>query len=313
MRDPEPPRASRGSAASKPSGALREPGEADGLPDARARLLLQLEPERRARAGRAACTSRRRRGRSAAGACRRPRPSGRCRARTARRASRPSRAARARARSTRRRRPRRRRRRVAHVRRRDGEREDVGPVVVARRVEALPLRLEPRRVELGVEDALLVLERPGEVARRPGARIAEPPRPSSVVARRAQREVGRIARRALEGAAARATNARDSRAMWRIDVVPRVAVVRGRGEIDLDAATRRARSARAACRFSQQMRPPSRRERRRRPREAARRRPGPRRAARGSSARACGAAARARRRARRRAACCRASPRGRAR
>ena len=97
----------RGSAASKPSSRLGEPRDADRLPDLRAGLLLQLEPERPRRAGRGACTTRRRRVRRARGACRRPSPTGPCRARTARRASRRGRGARARAPSRRRRRRRR--------------------------------------------------------------------------------------------------------------------------------------------------------------------------------------------------------------
>src|SRR5687768_12690646 len=41
--------------------------------------------------------------------------------------------------------------------------EDVGAVVVARRVEALPLFVQPGRIELGVEDPILVPERASEV------------------------------------------------------------------------------------------------------------------------------------------------------
>jgi hypothetical protein len=56
------------------------------------------------------------------------------------------------------------------------EPEHVRPVVVAGRVEALPFLEQPLRVELGVEDSLLVVERAGEVA-AVGPRTALPPRP----------------------------------------------------------------------------------------------------------------------------------------
>ena len=66
-------------------------------------------------------------------------------------------------------------------------------------VEALPLLVEPRRVELGVEDALLVVERPGEVgavrAEDGAAAAADQVDPGELVV---QREVGRVGGRALE-------------------------------------------------------------------------------------------------------------------
>src|SRR5438477_509743 len=45
----------------------------------------------------------------------------------------------------------------------DRQAEDVRPVVVAGRVEALPLLVQPRRLEVGVEDSFPVVERPCEI------------------------------------------------------------------------------------------------------------------------------------------------------
>src|SRR5205807_8605987 len=80
------------------------------------------------------------------------------------------------------------------------EAEHVGPVVVPGRVEALALLMQAHRVELGVQDPLLVPERPGQVgavgAEDRGAAVAE-----KVVALGDPDVVG-VARGALEDAAA---------------------------------------------------------------------------------------------------------------
>jgi len=64
---------------------------------------------------------------------------------------------------------------------------------VADRVEALPLREQPRRVELGVENPLLVVQRPGEVraVRREDRTAAATEQPGAVELG-AQREVVRV-------------------------------------------------------------------------------------------------------------------------
>ena len=45
----------------------------------------------------------------------------------------------------------------------DAEPQHVRPVVVPDRIEALPLREDARRVELRVQDPLLVVQRTGEI------------------------------------------------------------------------------------------------------------------------------------------------------
>ena len=175
-------------------------------------------------------------------------------------------------------------------------REHVRPVVVAGRVEALPLLVQPLRLEVGVEDPLLVVERAGEVravrARgspsrrgrgRPEPAISSRSGKSSGYERRAGSGTGRRRTRATRGRCGRASPARRRRRR-------RSRRCRSR------RPTRRARSARAACSS------PSRSARRSGraasgARAGRRRRPGPRSAARGSSGRACGGGARARRRA----------------
>src|SRR5215207_8266898 len=47
--------------------------------------------------------------------------------------------------------------------RRDFEPQNVGAVVVARRIEPLPLFEEARKIELHVEDRLRVIDRPGKI------------------------------------------------------------------------------------------------------------------------------------------------------
>ena len=162
----------------------------------------------------------------------------------------------------------------------DLEPEHVGPVVVARGVEALPLLVEPRRIQLGVEDALLVVERPGEVGPvgaedrrcrrgRPGRRRRRPPRAESRPDRPPPAGSGTArprthATRARGGRGSPATRRSRRRSTQRRSRRP----------------TRRVRSARAACSS------PS-RSARRAGRAASRwratpgRRPGPRSAARG--------------------------------
>ena len=86
-------------------------------------------------------------------------------------------------------------------------------MVVAGRVEALALLVEPLRIEVGVEDPLLAVERAGEVRAVRGedrrATAAEDVDAGELVA---QREVVRIRAGTLE-VAGLTTNARDSRAM----------------------------------------------------------------------------------------------------
>ena len=87
-------------------------------------------------------------------------------------------------------------------------------MVVPGRVEPLPLRPQHRRIELGVEDPFLVVERPGQVrAARSEDRAASPADDVEPLELVAQREVSGYdeARWKCDGAI---TNARDSRAMW---------------------------------------------------------------------------------------------------
>src|SRR5687768_11194357 len=108
------------------------------------------------------------------------------------------------------RRTRRRRRGAVRARRRAGagspggrggdvELEDIRPVVVAGGVETLPLLVEPCRVELGVEDALLVVERPGQVSpiriEDGAAAAADHLAPGELLE---EREVGGVGARPLE-------------------------------------------------------------------------------------------------------------------
>src|SRR5215470_16400012 len=110
--------------------------------------------------------------------------------------------------------------------------EHVGPMVVARRVEALALGEEQLRVELRVEHALLVPERPGEVApvgpEDRGAAAAD-----ELVAL-GQRHVVREARGALEDAAREHEGTGLSRDVAH-RVVPHLRVLGGRREVELDA------------------------------------------------------------------------------
>ena len=92
--------------------------------------------------------------------------------------------------------------------------EQLGPVVVARGVEALALLVEPRRLEVGVEDALLAVERAGEVpavgAEDRAAAAAEQVVAVEAIAQREVVGIRGLARWKWDGAT---TNARDSRAM----------------------------------------------------------------------------------------------------
>ena len=103
------------------------------------------------------------------------------------------------------------------------------------RVEALPLREKPRRVELRVQDPFLVVQRAGEigaVGRENGAAAAT--EQTGAVELRLQREVVGIRGRPLERA-----RRYDVRAALACDMhegrLPRIAVVGGRGDVDLDA------------------------------------------------------------------------------
>jgi hypothetical protein len=118
---------------------------------------------------------------------------------------------------------------------RNAEAKDVGPVVVPCRVEALALFVEPSGLKLGVQDALLAVERAGEV----GAIRRENRAPSAAddvdaVEQLREREVGGVRGGALE-----VTRADDEGARLAGDVdqrrLPAVAVVGGRGNVDLDA------------------------------------------------------------------------------
>src|SRR4051794_19238885 len=128
------------------------------------------------------------------------------------------------------------RRHIARARGRiDGEPEEVRPAVVPDRVETLPLGEQLGGIELCVEDALLVVKRPGEVGAvgRKDCAAASTDRPRSLDLG-AEWEVGRVRRLALEVAwrdDVRATLARD------VDKrrLPVVSVVRGRRDVDLDA------------------------------------------------------------------------------
>src|SRR5262249_30034253 len=114
----------------------------------------------------------------------------------------------------------------------DLETEDVRPAVVPGRVEALASLVERLRIELRVEDALVIPERAGEVA----AVRAEDRRAATaheLVALR-ERHVVRIAGRAREHA--RAEYERPSLARDVTDrVVPVLAVVRRRSQVHLNS------------------------------------------------------------------------------
>ena len=104
---------------------------------------------------------------------------------------------------------------------------------MAGRVEALPLGEDPRRVELGVEDPLLAVERPGEVRAvgREDRAAAAADRPGALDLG-AQREVVGIRALALEVA-----RRDDVRAALPRQVderrLPRVAVVCGGRDVEL--------------------------------------------------------------------------------
>src|SRR5215211_1357688 len=109
-----------------------------------------------------------------------------------------------------------------------------------RRIEALALLVKQLRIEVGVQDSLLVPERPGEVrAVGPDDRRAPPP---DQLVSFAERHIVRVARGALEDAAGE-----DERARLARDVAhrlePALGVVGGRREVHLDAryVERRAR------------------------------------------------------------------------
>src|SRR5438309_7461974 len=99
-------------------------------------------------------------------------------------------------------------------------------------VEALARLVQPLRVELRVQHALLVPERPGDIAAvRPEDRRAAT---ADELVAGGERNVVRIARRALEEA--RAEHERPRLACDVPDrVVPGLAVVRRRSQVDLDA------------------------------------------------------------------------------
>src|SRR6478672_1197380 len=117
----------------------------------------------------------------------------------------------------------------------NAELEHVGPAVVADRVEALPLGEQLRRVELRVEDSLLVVQRPGEIGAvgREDRTAAAADRPGSLDLG-GEREVVGVCVLALEVrrrddvCAALAGDVDERR-------LPGIAVVGGRGDVDLDA------------------------------------------------------------------------------
>src|SRR4051812_47683005 len=116
---------------------------------------------------------------------------------------------------------------------RDREGQDVRPVVVPRGIEALALLVEQARLEDRRQDPLLVAQRPREVgARRREDRAAAA---SDDVAGDLvqQREVVGVAGLALERSRADHERARLARYVDERRL-PRVAVVRGRGEVDLE-------------------------------------------------------------------------------
>ena len=191
-----------------------------------------------------------------------------------------------------------------------GQAKHVRPVVVTGGIEALPLLGEARRIELGVEDSLLVVERAGEI-RAVGTedRAASPAEDVAPLELVEKREVRRIRARPAGSGTARSrmpsTRGRCGRAS-----PARHRRRRPSRRCRARRPTRRARSARAACSS------PSRSGRRSarsasRARAARARRPGPRSGARGSSARASCGGARARLRASGREASCRSCPDGR--
>ena len=109
-------------------------------------------------------------------------------------------------------------------------------MVVPGRVEPLALLGEASGIELGIEDPLFVVERPGQIgavgAEDGAAAAAEDPAPLELVTEREVRRIGlgplEVARRDHE----RARLARD------VDErrLPGIAVVGGRGDVELDAA-----------------------------------------------------------------------------
>src|SRR5262249_28152507 len=114
------------------------------------------------------------------------------------------------------------------------ELEDVRPAVVAHRVEALPLGQQPPRVEVRVENSLFVVQRPGEVgtvgSEDRAAAVADRSNPLDLGG---EREVVGVRRLALERGRrddVRTALARD------VDkrLLPGVAVVGSRGDVDLD-------------------------------------------------------------------------------
>src|SRR5919108_1564598 len=115
------------------------------------------------------------------------------------------------------------------------ETQDVGAVVMPGRVEALTFGVEACGIELRVEDAFLVVERPREV-RAPGREDRASAAADDVhpVEQPVEREVIGIAARALE---VRGRDHERARLPWDVDErrLPRVAVV-GRGsDVELDA------------------------------------------------------------------------------
>src|SRR5918996_1624713 len=115
------------------------------------------------------------------------------------------------------------------------EPEDIRPVVVPRRIEALSLLEQPGRLEIGVEDALLVVERAREVgAVRCEDRAAAPADHVVLGDRLAQGEILWVRGRALE------VTRRDHECpRFARDVnergLPALTVVRGRGDVELHA------------------------------------------------------------------------------
>jgi hypothetical protein len=111
----------------------------------------------------------------------------------------------------------------------------IGPVVMADRIESLALLEQPVRVELGVEDPLLVVHRTGEIVAvrsEDGAAAAADHIDALELA--AEGEVVRVGARTLE-----VTRADDEGARLTGDVderrLPSLAVVGGRREVDLHA------------------------------------------------------------------------------
>src|SRR5918994_1093748 len=116
----------------------------------------------------------------------------------------------------------------------DFQAEDVRPVVVARWIKALPFLEEARRLEVRVEDPLLVVEWPGEVrAVGPEDRTASPAEDVLPLESVSERKIVRVGRGPLEMA-----GRHHERAGLPGDVdegrLPRVSVVGRRGDVDLD-------------------------------------------------------------------------------